>query len=226
MGTYTELVLKCYMPGDYEDQPKRKIKMKFNDNNYLKWGFTLLLFLFGTFCMLKSYGYCEEYEEQIENQYLLPQHRGAPVPVEDEYMYQYRYYHDEVYIPYAKRSNWGKGKPQEIHPYDDINAKRAEWQELYDKHHFDAVRTYTDAYNKVWWIPDLTLRQLGRDAWVAACGTAGGSTLSGRLVIAFAAMLSSYGLRCLDEWDYIQDKLYWSNYHFEQCAIYAQKLHG
>lgn len=201
-----------------------------NKDFYLKWSITLFLFLVGAFFMLKSYGYCEEYQEQIQEQsleekYLLPQHRGAPVPVEDEYMYQYpRSY--EYYSPYAKRSNWGRGKPQEVKPYADMNAKRLEWQEAYDIHHFDAVRTYTDAYQRFWWLPNLENRQIARDAWVAACSTVGGSSPSARLVIALASLLSSYGLRCLDEWDYIQDKLYWSEFHFKECEKYARLLHG
>ena len=100
------------------------------------------------------------------------------------------------------------------------------WQENYEFHMLEAKRTYTDAYNKVWWLPNLTWRQIGRDAWIAACGTAGGSTVCGRLVIAFSTMLSSYGLHCLDEWDYINDKLYWSEFHFRECEKYVKLLHG
>jgi hypothetical protein len=106
-----------------------------------------------------------------------------------------------------------------------IRNERAEWQEAYDNHHFNAVRTYTDAYNRVWWLPNLTWRQIGRDAWVAACATAGTSTPTSALVVAFAAMLSQYGCHCLDEWDYIQEKLSWSEYHFGRCAYYASLLH-
>lgn len=36
--------------------------------------------------------------------------------------------------------------------------------------------------------------------------------------------LSSYGLHCMDEWDYIQDKLTWAQHHFEQCEYYANLL--
>lgn len=177
--------------------------MNWNKSTVLKWAITLILFLFGLFCYMKDYGYCDEYAHYF----------GIHVPVEEEFMFQH----------YESRSNW-QSKPGRQHYTPQ--SQRYEWQEAFDNHNFNAVRTYQDAYNRVWWLPDLSWRQIGRDAWVAACSTAGGNSPSARLVIAFAAMLSSYGLHCLDEWDYIQDKLYWSQYHFEQCAYYAGLLHG
>jgi len=179
--------------------------MDWNNNWYLKWGLTLVLFLIGSFFMLKSYGYCNEY----------------PIPCSQEYLFK----------DYESRSPWGKGPPvwQPGSPSQSQAPQKNDrkmWQEAYDDHHFHAVRTYTDAYNKVWFLPDISFRQLGRDAWIAACATAGGSTVTGRLVSAFATMLCSYGLHCLDEWDYIQEKLYWADYHFKQCEHYARLLHG
>ncbi len=173
-------------------------EVHWNKNVYLKWGITLIFALVGLFCMLKSYGYCEEYR----------------IPIHQEYLFK----------NLECRGNW-QAKPGRGNAAPSAN-QRQQWQDAYDDHHFNAVRTYNDAYNRVWYLPDLTWRQIGRDAWVAACGTAGGNTVCGRLVIAFSTMLSNYGLHCLDEWEYIQDKLYWSNYHFEKCAEYANKLHG
>ncbi len=193
-----------------------------NDSKSLKWGITILLFLIGTFCMLKSYGYCDknefdypQYDFKKEFNYIFP---DPPIPVEEEYLYQFSPNQQAMQFieSFSKRTNYGK--PQNKH------TMRAYWQQEYDFHHCEGVRTYNDAYNRVWYLPDLSWRQLGRDAWVAACGTAGGSNPSARLVIAFSTLLSQYGLHCLDEWEYIQDKLYWSRYHFEQCIYYANQL--
>lgn len=133
----------------------------------------------------------------------------------DQYLYE-----EHLYQHYNGKSAWnarqGSGS-------QSGNTKQ-DWKDAYDYHHLQAVRTYTDAYNRIWWIPDMNLRQIGRDAWIAACSTAGGNTVNARLVIAFAAMLSSYGLHCLDEWDYINDKLNWSQYHFEQCSYYSNLI--
>lgn len=201
--------------------------MDWNNSKLLKWSITLILAIIGTFCLLKSYGYCAEptYYDYTIDEEEMPNFDDA-VPVEMEFMYQY-----PTKINLAKSAKWVN--PYE-HKWDNpVYAKgkgnanqRKEWQEAYDMHHFNAVRTYNDAYNKVWWLPNLTWRQVGRDAWIAACATAGTKTVCSALVVAFSTMLSQYGLHCLDEWDYIQDKLYWSDYHFGQCSYYAKLLHG
>lgn len=201
--------------------------MNWNNNQYLKWGITLILAIVGTYCMLKSYGYCNEVETYYD--YCIDEEEAPSyesVPVEQEYLYQYG-----ARPVLAKSAKWVN--PYE-HKWDNpVYAKgkgnanqRQQWQDEYDNHHFNAVRTYNDAYNRVWWLPNLTMRQLGRDAWIAACATAGTKTVCSALVVAFSTMLSQYGLHCLDEWDYIEDKLYWSDYHFKQCAYYAKLLHG
>lgn len=169
-----------------------------NTNPYLKWGFTIILFLFGSIIILKTRG--EAYERTI--------------PCDLEYLFE----NYEFRTQYSGTPSW------QILIEKNDPEKRREWKEAYDFHHMNAVRTYTDAYNRIWWLPDVSLRQLGRDAWVAACGCAGGPTLSARLVVAFSTMLSQYGLKCLDEWDYIQDKLSWSQFHFEKCEYYASLL--
>lgn len=165
----------------------------------LKWILVFSLFFVGLFCYMKDYGYCSEYQF------------GEHVPVEKEYLFQ----HYECKGAYTIR--------EEYRPHPSYN-QRQKWQDAYDNHHFNAVRTYTDAYNRVWLLPNLTWRQIGRDCWVSACAMASTKSPSAALVVAFSTLLSQYGLHCLDEWDYIQDKLYWSQYHFEQCAYYSNLL--
>jgi hypothetical protein len=193
-----------------------------NESNSLKWGITIALFLVGLFCMLKSYGYCCEndyeytqYQYFNEFDYIFPE---IPIPVEEEYLRQFSPASRALQHLDSHQGRTNYKKTQSKH------EQRHYWGQEYDFHHCEAVRTYNDAYNRVWWLPDLSWRQLGRDAWVAACGTAGGSNPNARLVIAFATLLSSYGLHCLDEWEYIQDKLYWSKFHFEKCAYFANLL--
>lgn len=177
-----------------------------NRDRCLKWLIFLALFLFGLFCFMKEYGYCEEIEQQDYYN----------VPVEEECLYQY--YQPQVEINYFLQKRMNYQPP--------TRNQKQQWQEAYDNHHFHAVRTYNDAYNRVWWLPNLTWRQLGRDAWVAACSMASTKTPTSALVVAFSTMLSQYGLHCLDEWDYIEEKLYWSKFHFDECAKYASLIHG
>lgn len=207
-----------------------KMTMDWKNSKALKWALVFVFLAFALFTFLKDRGYCDEAEyvdPGVEFNYEFPE---PPIPVEEEY--QFQHYDFGVKIP-VKAKCAGKW----VNPYDHVwkdnpynqNKKtpaqqRQEWQDEYDQHHYDAVRTYNDAYNRIWWLPDLTLRQLGRDAWVSACAMAGTKTVSQALVMAFATMLSQYGLHCMDEWDYIQDKLYWSNYHFDECVRLASLL--
>ena len=198
--------------------------MNWKESKFLKWFIFFALFFFGLFCFMKDRGYCNECEtddcfiEEVED------FLKERVPVEEEYLYQYGaplVHSKNFMIPkHEFRAVYGRGNNP------PSAAQRKKWQEEYDNHHFHAVRTYNDAYDRVWWLPNLTWRQWGRDAWVAACAMVSTKTPCQALVVAFSTMLSQYGLHCADEWDYIEDKLYWSNYHFEQCAIYAQKIHG
>lgn len=154
-----------------------------------------LLLIWGAFCFMKSYGYCNEYSYKSH-----------------EYLFQH----------YEARNHWNAENIKQNINKRDNDRKSA--QEAYDYHHYQAVRCYQDAYERVWWLPDLSWRKLGRDAWVAACASSGGSDPKKALVIAFMTFLSQYGLHCLDEWDYIQDKLAWSKYHFDECANYASRI--
>lgn len=161
---------------------------------FVKWGLFLILFLIGFFCYMKDYGYCDQYH----------------IPLQEEYLYQ----NCDCRVPWQARPN---------RPLPD-RSQRQKWQDAYDDHHFNAVRTYTDAYNKIWWLPNLTWRQIGRDCWVSACGLAATNSPTQALIVCFSTLLSQYGLHCLDEWDYIEEKLSWSKYHFDQCVHYAGLL--
>ncbi len=193
-------------------------------DKFLKWMIFLVLFLIGLFCYVKDHGYCEEDIHSIYEIHEGYEFLGPTVRVDREYLFQYPYVQ-------SKEQCLRKWVNPYEHQWDNPQQKKGykqqkEWQEAYDSHHFEAVRTYQDAYNRVWFLPNLTLRQIGRDCWVSACAMASTKTPNAALVVAFSTLLSQYGLHCLDEWDYINDKLTWSQYHFEQCAIYSAKIHG
>jgi hypothetical protein len=174
---------------------------------------------------MKDYGYCSQEDDYRTSEEYYIYHFKDSLPVFDEYLYQFpesfELRETDLITRYEFRSNWQAkpGRPKNI-----TQSQLQQWQEAYDDHHFHAVRTYTDAYNRVWFLPDLTWRQIGRDCWITACALAATRTPSTALVVAFTTLLSQYGLHCLDEWDYIQEKLKWSQHHFDQCAIYANML--
>lgn len=174
----------------------------------VKWVVFFTLFFLGLFCYMKDRGYC--------NQYPL-----FYVPIEKEFLYQHYDDHNDYHNDrgFKARSPWGRN-----HNQQPARSQRLKWQDAYDMHHFNAVRTYNDAYDKIWFLPDLTWRQVSRDFWLAACAMAATKEPNAALVAALIILVSQYGLHCLDEWDYIQEKLQWSQYHFEQCAYYAGLL--
>jgi len=152
------------------------------------------LFLLGLFFFAKSYGYCEQYR----------------LPASQEYLFA---------TPDAQSHFASKSMMQK-----SVTNQRQFWQDEFDMHHFNAIRTYEDAKNRAWYLPDLTWRQRAREAWMAAFATIGAQTPQLKLVLFVSSLLCNYGLDCLDEWDYINDKLKWSQYHFEKCGVYAALL--
>ena len=104
--------------------------------------------------------------------------------------------------------------------------QRGEWQEEYDLHMFHAIRTYNDAKEACWWLPRVNDRERARQCFTAAMSAVGCSTPTGKLVASVTTLLIHHGLDMINEWEYIQNKLYWSEYHFEMCEFYAELLHG
>lgn len=197
--------------------------MDWKNSKKLKWLIFFALFFFGLFCFMKDKGYCNEFEDyEIEFENIVEPDFSDRVPVEDEYLYQFPTlsFKSVSIQQYNCRSSWGRPNAAPSH------SQRQKWQEAFDMHNFNAIRTYNDAKDCVWWLPNLTWRQWGRDAWVAACAMASTKTPCAALTVAFTTMLSQYGLHCADQWDYIEDKLYWSEYHFNECIKYAQLLSG
>ena len=146
--------------------------------------------------------------------YLMRSHAHAyayTISVEDEGIFaEY-----ESYIRYSKRSRVFISK-------DD----KRRWQEEYEFHMFHAKRTYEDAKLHCWYLPNVTDREKSRYCFNSAISTIGSSTPTGKLVTAIVSLMLQYGLDCMDEWEYIQNKLYWSEYHFDLCEHYQNMIHS
>ncbi len=144
------------------------------------------------------------------------------MPLQEEYLYQF----PNEYSYTLDTSNDSAKYVNPYHVKPASPAQRQKWKEAFDMHNFNAIRTYNDAKDCVWWLPNLTWRQWGRDAWIAACAMASTKNPCAALTVAFTTMLSQYGLHCADQWDYIEDKLYWSEYHFNECVKYSKFLNS
>jgi len=106
------------------------------------------------------------------------------------------------------------------------NNLKKEWQESYEFHMFHALRTFNDAKDKCWYLPRVSDRDKARHCFTAVCSALSASSLSGRVIASLSALLINFGLDALDEWDYISEKLHWSQYHFEQCEFYQSLLNN
>ena len=110
--------------------------------------------------------------------------------------------------------------------YLPSRSEKAKWQEAYENHMFHAKRTYEDAKEKCWYLPRVNDRDKARYCFTTAIATVGSTSPTGRLVAAVTTFLVQYGLDSMDEWDYIQEKLHWSEYHFDMCDHYQNLINN
>jgi hypothetical protein len=87
-------------------------------------------------------------------------------------------------------------------------------------HRQEGARTYKDAKELCWWLPNLDQRQVTRMCFETAAALMVPADPMSKLVAATAVLLVEYGIDCIDEWHTINNKLYWSEYHFEVAEHY------
>ena len=97
-------------------------------------------------------------------------------------------------------------------------------KQKYDFHKANADRCYEEAKERCWWLPKIDERKKAR-----YCLTSGGAMLAfgdprSKLMAAFVNALIQYGLDCCDEWEFINNKFYWAEYHYEMMEFYGQML--
>lgn len=91
-------------------------------------------------------------------------------------------------------------------------------------HKENGERTYADAKIKCWYLPDLTDRQNARYCFTAAIALLSSGSPMSKVVTSTLTVLTQYGIDCLEEWEYINNKLYWSKYHYEMSEFYQEVL--
>lgn len=161
-----------------------------NIKKILGYGLSALLFLFGAYFFLKSFGYCSE--SWISR-----------------------------HIPDSQVEIYMQSKRPGQRTVEDL---KKEWNKEYEMHKREGQRCYDEAKDRCWWLPDVSDRKRARDCWQSFIASLGGSTLTGKLVLSLLSLLSSYGLDCIEEWEYIEYKLNWAKYHFELCDHYQKML--
>lgn len=98
------------------------------------------------------------------------------------------------------------------------------YRKEFEFHSLNALRTYNDAKDRCWWLPNISHREKARYCFTSAIAAIGSPTPQTKLVATITNLLMNYGLDVMDEWNYINNKLYWSAYHFEMCDHYSSIL--
>jgi len=91
-------------------------------------------------------------------------------------------------------------------------------------HKSNGERTFKDAKNKCWYLPGLTDRQNARYCFTSAGASLYPGTPQSKLVKVIITTLIQYGVDCISEWEYIDNKLYWAQYHFEMMEFYEEVI--
>lgn len=98
------------------------------------------------------------------------------------------------------------------------------YKEKVDFHEANAKRTYKDAKDKCWYLPDVDKREKAKQCFVIATSAILPSEPKSKLIGLLVATMVTYGLDCYDEWNFIKTKLHWSKYHYEMMEFYQSVL--
>jgi hypothetical protein len=134
------------------------------------------------------------------------------------------YGHDELkYLRYLTDTET-KCVLTHINVKDLTAEQRRFYIEKMDFHEQNARRCFEDAKSRCWWLPEISDRDKARYCFSAIGGLAVPGTPQAALIRSLVSLMLNYGLDCMDEWDYINNKLYWAEYHWDMYEFYANVL--
>lgn len=109
-----------------------------------------------------------------------------------------------------------------------IDCLTAQERTYYEKkvalHRSNAERTWNNAKNKCWYLPNIEKRKAAQNAFYTIMAYFGGATAMSSLVMSLITLLTTYGIDCIDEWYYIKEQLNWCKHHCEMVEFYEQVL--
>ncbi len=167
-------------------------------NKYFTLIITFIFVVLGLYYYGRAYG-CEDLSFKYEDQVYIFEH---PLAIFDM--------HEELKTPiyFSAREN------------DD----RKTYAQKVKFHQREAERTYKQAKEKCWYLPDLSEREKARYCITSiGIGLAPMEPASKSITILVNALIQ-YTIDCCDEWHYINEKLYWSHYHYEMMEFYQEVI--
>ena len=105
--------------------------------------------------------------------------------------------------------------------YCKTNAQKMQF------HKENGDRCLADAKERCWWLPYIPAREKARYCCTNLAIFASPGEPRSKIITALINTLIQYGIDCQDEWHYINNKLYWSQYHYEMMEFHQQLIaHG
>lgn len=98
------------------------------------------------------------------------------------------------------------------------------YQEKEKFHQKEGKKCFFNAKNKIWYLPDLDDREKARYCFTSAITSALPADPRAKVIGVILQLVLQYGLDCMDEYNYIQNQLQWSQYHFEMNDFYSSVL--
>ena len=113
---------------------------------------------------------------------------------------------------------------QMIIPKNLSDKDKKFYKDKRDFHLENAERCYNDAKNKCWYLPNISNRDKGRYCFTTIIVLISPGNQPAKIILGLLNLLGSYGLDCIEEWNYIEEKLKWSSYHYEMYEFYRDLL--
>jgi hypothetical protein len=139
-----------------------------------------------------------------------------------------RYNSYEDFVQYQQRTNYWEQLSiiqTSILEKDLTSDQKRKYTDEMNLHKRECLRNLDNIKDACWWAPDMSDRELGRVFWRSfiAAGFCSGS-VSTRLLGALASLTLDYGIAVMDYSDYINEQMYWAQYHAEMYEWFKNVL--
>ena len=113
---------------------------------------------------------------------------------------------------------------EEIHRFYYSKALRLEdcytFQQKAAFHKENGDRCLEEVKDRCWWLPNMTQRKNAQYCLTNAGALCYPGSSKSKMIAVLINSLVQYGLDCCDEWAFIDNKLYWAQYHYEMYEFY------
>lgn len=91
-------------------------------------------------------------------------------------------------------------------------------------HKSNGDRCFNDVKNKCSWLPSIDDRDTAKFCLITAGTVVAPADPLSKLIAVTVELFVYYGLNVIDEWNYIKNKMYWAQYHYEMLEFYQDVI--